>query len=86
MRGAPQERDHPYNLYDKFPSAATAVSEAVAAAHGGRVFVVSYTPLPGVKPPVFPFPARYRLVQTRKYPEFVGVTLDVYAPTAATGK
>ncbi len=84
--GAPQERDHPYNLYDSFPSTATAVSEAVAAAHGGRAFVVSYTPLPGVKPPVFPFPPRYRLVQTRHYPEFVGVTLDVYAPTAATGK
>ena len=78
--GAPQERAHPFSIFDAYVSPAEAVRHAVTAAHGARVFLMFYTGLPGTEPIVYPFPARYRLVQTRTYPEFVGVTLEVYAP------
>jgi 4-amino-4-deoxy-L-arabinose transferase-like glycosyltransferase len=84
--GSPQERDHPFGAYDRFVSIPTAVQQATATANGARVFVVRYTGEPNAKPIIFPFPARYHVVQTRKYPQFVGITLDVYAVTAAARK
>jgi hypothetical protein len=46
--GAPQEREHPFGVLDPILPPGTVVRGAVAAAHGGRVFLVSlHTDLAG---------------------------------------
>jgi hypothetical protein len=71
---APQERDHPFNLFDAEVTSEEAVAKALAAAHGRRVFYVAY--LRSAR-----FPASYRLVDSRTFPGFVGLRVQVYAPS-----
>jgi uncharacterized membrane protein len=84
--GAPDERDHPFGFLDPIPSSATATARAIAAAPGGRVIVVEDTPVGQARAPLIPFPSRYQLVQTRVYPQFVGLTIDVWDPRSQTGR
>ncbi|MGI8557199.1 MAG: glycosyltransferase family 39 protein [Solirubrobacteraceae bacterium] len=84
---APQERDHPFSFVDRIVAPSQAVNSALAAANGGRVFVVQAhfarrivvlggkTEAANIKLPV-----RYELVQRRYFPGIIGTQLDVYAP------
>jgi hypothetical protein len=87
--GAPQETDHPFNVFDRQTSAQQAIDQAVAAANGQRVYYIELFPkLPG-KTPVEAletlsaqagrFPASYRLTDTRIYPGMSNVAVQVYA-------
>jgi hypothetical protein len=58
---APAERDHPWTFFDPKVTLPAAVRMAVAAAHGGRVFVV------GAEFSRLRFPQPYRLVALRRY-------------------
>jgi mannosyltransferase len=84
--GAPAERDHPFGFGDRVVPLDDAVRQAVAAAQGKRVFVVS-TRFPqriaGIErrtAPVRPaLPAPYRLVASRDYPGIALTSVDVFA-------
>lgn len=77
---APQERDHPFNVFDPNVPLQTAVFRAVAAASGGRVFFLKYAG--DARVPAPRFPARYRIVADRTFPGFVSLALRVYAARA----
>jgi 4-amino-4-deoxy-L-arabinose transferase-like glycosyltransferase len=87
---APQESDHPFNVYDPVVSPRQAVREALAAAPGRPVYVVSLFPreprqatLQGLRDVTAggdPFPPRYRLSRVRIFPGMLDVAVKVYAP------
>ena len=73
--GVPEQRDRPFGLFDQPVSRARAAETAVAAADGGRIFVVSgRTALRSRL-----FRPRYRLVETRTYPGTADLKLQVWA-------
>jgi hypothetical protein len=84
--GAPDERDHPFGFLDPVDSVAAATHRAVSAAAGARVIVVEYTPTTARGLTVLRFPAGYHVVATRTYPEFVGLTIRVWAKTGTPGR
>ena len=77
---APAERGHPYGVYDPNVPLAQAVDQAVAAAHGHRVFLVTHltTRAPRINPAPTQFPRRYRLSTERSFPAFGGPLVAVY--------
>lgn len=84
--GAPDERDHPFGFLDPVDSVAVATRRAVTAAAGRRVIVVEFSPTEGRKLTRYPFPAGYHLVATRTYPEFVGLTVRVWAKSGTPAR
>ncbi len=76
---APQERDHPYTVFDPFTTARGAATRAARLAQGRRLFVVAYDSTALVVPAPRLIPAPYRLVETRHYRDFIGLTLQVWA-------
>jgi hypothetical protein len=83
---APAERDHPYGFGDPIVPLQTAITHAVAAANGHRVFLVTnrfdtnIAPLAGrVQPGQGQFPATYRLVESHRYSGFGTTVAAVYA-------
>jgi 4-amino-4-deoxy-L-arabinose transferase-like glycosyltransferase len=84
--GAPETRDHPFGFLDPVVSLPEAAPRAVAAARGGRIFLVS-TAFPrriaGLEDRTEPvrsrLPAPYRLVETRRYPGIAETVVEVYA-------
>ncbi|MEA2273308.1 MAG: hypothetical protein QOI98_2016, partial [Solirubrobacteraceae bacterium] len=77
--GAPAERDHPFNVFDRIVPVDDAIRAAVATAAGHRIFLVQNTfqqsvaiqqRLAALRNERFPAP--YRSVSERKYPAFVG--------------
>lgn len=77
--GAPQERDHPFGLQDPRVPLEQAVSGAIAAADGGRIFMVSHGPLPETLGQDSTR-TTYRLVDAASYAGFVPVFVGAYAP------
>ncbi|HEY1595860.1 MAG TPA: hypothetical protein VGF74_10730, partial [Thermoleophilaceae bacterium] len=87
--GAPQETDHPFNVYDRVTTAQQAIDQAVAAAHGRRVYYIELFPKLAGKTPFEAlttlsaqagrFPPGYRLTDTRIYPGMSNVAVQVYA-------
>jgi 4-amino-4-deoxy-L-arabinose transferase-like glycosyltransferase len=87
--GAPQETDHPFNVYDRVTTAQQAIDQAVAAAHGRRVYYIELFPKLAGKTPLEAlttlsaqagrFPPGYRLTDTRIYPGMSNVAVQVYA-------
>jgi 4-amino-4-deoxy-L-arabinose transferase-like glycosyltransferase len=88
--GVPQERDHPFGVFDQVLPVSKVVHDAVAAAAGGRVFLVS---LPGgerVPGRLFTYAqltnaiatrlqrAHYRPVDTQPYPGIIPVAVHTY--------
>jgi hypothetical protein len=82
---APAERGHPFGFSDRIVPLQEAVNEAVAAAHGHRVFLITnvfttdiaqlaarINPAPGQ------FPPRYRLVAERGFSGIGGTLVAVY--------
>jgi 4-amino-4-deoxy-L-arabinose transferase-like glycosyltransferase len=118
--GAPQERDHPFTLFDAVIPLPQAIPRIVAAAHGGRIFVVghSFAGNPALLATIgnkkidvgaaggqrvvgksgnapsstrggrsaVRFPGGYRLAESRSYPGFPSVQVDVYVNRAAPGR
>ena len=84
----PAERDHPFGFSDPSVTIPTAVSQALAAAHGARVFVVGPARLGSEQfraqllPVTDAFPARYRLVKLRSWNGIVPTVVAVYAARA----
>jgi hypothetical protein len=73
--GVPEQRERPFGLFDKPVSRARAAERAIAAADGGRLFVLS-----GPRPlPPRLFEPRYRLVEARTYPGTANLRLQVWA-------
>lgn len=81
--GKPQQRDHPFNVFDPIVPIAQVNRSAFAAAGDGRVFVVSLLNPPSPGPPAstlnVDIPARFRPVETRRYPGIVTLLVTVYA-------
>lgn len=83
---APAERDHPFGFFDPIVPLGQAISRAVTAAGGHRVFLVG-TVFPrritGLEARTRPlraaFPARYRRVAARRYPGMATTAVEVYA-------
>jgi hypothetical protein len=88
--GSPAERNHPFGFADPIVSLPSAVRSAVAAAHGGRVFVISTVSPPSdiaqlqqrteSRTPHLPVP--YRLVGQHVYPGIARVEVQLYAAGA----
>ena len=81
---APAERDHPYGFADPIVPRQRAVDQAVAAARGHRVFVVTFrSPLASLGARLNPagsqFPPSYRLVTLKVYAGFGSPLAAVYA-------
>lgn len=70
--GAPQQRDHPFNIFDAEQPIPETIAEAVAAARGRPIYYVSY-----LRPVRFPAP--YRIVESRRFPSFFGLDVRKYA-------
>lgn len=90
---APAERDHPFGFSDPIVGLQQAVVEAVAAARGHRVFLVTnafvtdIASLAGrVNPAPSQFPADYRLTAERVYPGLGATLVAVYADVGAQTK
>ena len=85
---APAERDHPFTVFDPVVPVRTALSRALAAAHGGKVFALSVL-LPGVKMPdpltAPALPGGYRLRSERRYRGIQVTVVTVYARPGASG-
>jgi mannosyltransferase len=83
--GQPQERDHPFGLFDPILTPAEVVRRAAAAADGRRIFLVTpteggpYRPTPLGAAAVRNLPARYRRVQAQSYAGFVPLATLVFA-------
>jgi 4-amino-4-deoxy-L-arabinose transferase-like glycosyltransferase len=92
--GSPVERDHPFGFTDPIASLRSAVSEAEAAARGGRIFVVSTVTVASDIPLLQQrtqsqtprLRASYRLVRQRIYPGIARVKVQVYAVGARPGR
>jgi 4-amino-4-deoxy-L-arabinose transferase-like glycosyltransferase len=79
---APQEHDHPFNLFDRFVSTETAARRAVALARGHRIFLVTDLFGARIERPFGP----YRLHETRVYPGLLRLVVRVYSdPASARG-
>ena len=79
---APAENDHPFNFLTPSVPALTAFSRAVAAAHGGRIFIVSVrlaaNPTgPSLTPSALP--GGYVRCSQRRYEGFVITLVTVYS-------
>jgi Dolichyl-phosphate-mannose-protein mannosyltransferase len=90
---APAERDRPFGFSDPIVGLQQAVVEAVAAARGHRVFLVTnafvtdIASLAGrVNPAPSQFPADYRLTAERVYPGLGATLVAVYADVGAQTK
>ena len=88
--GKPEQRDHPFTVFDPVPPIAEVTRRAVAVAAGGRIFVVSSAILDdggAVKPDplaeevIRALPAGYRPVAERSYAGFLRLGVWVYAPS-----
>lgn len=77
------ERDHPFTITDPVTSIPAAISQAVTAARGGRIFSVSTQGnVPGVLPDALSqpaFPGGYRRVSEHVYEGFWLTVVAVYA-------
>jgi hypothetical protein len=90
--GSPAERDHPFGFFDPVAPISQAIARAVAAAHGGRIFVVStvFAPsdIPGLARLVAPihghFPAPFRLVEKHVYAGIARTKIEVYSRGASS--
>lgn len=69
---APQEHDHPFNIFDRRVSTQDAVRRAVIKAAGRRIFFISY--LRSAR-----FPAPYRVVASRTFPAPYPLRVQLYA-------
>jgi hypothetical protein len=78
---APQQDDHPFNIFDRVVSPAEATRKALAAAHGRRIFVVTGD-RHGKRTPPRPM-GRYRLAASRTYPGILDTTVQVYTDGSA---
>ena len=89
---APAIRDRPFMSADRDIPLSEAVPKAVAAADGGRIFLIGNVFFPvdermalvleRSKPPTSPFPARYRVVEQHAYPGTLGLLVQVWADRA----
>jgi hypothetical protein len=73
---APQQRDHPFHVFDRSvpPEEASRKAALAAAAAGGRIFLVTQTAKPPARRPMGP----YRLVERREYPGVYRVLVRIY--------
>jgi hypothetical protein len=88
--GKPEQRDRPFGIFDHAVSAERAAARAIAAAHGGRIFVLSIPSAnePGLRgrpPPPRSFRPRYRLVETRTFSATSDLKLQVWAERGSPG-
>ena len=90
---SPAERDHPFGFSDPIVPLSRAVSQATAAAHGHRIFVVfnqfTTTDIEGLSRRLSPATPRfrdgYRLVERREWPGIGATLVSVYQVTGAAG-
>jgi hypothetical protein len=93
--GAPEERDHPFNVFDAYVTTQQAIDRATRAARGHRVFLVGLFTRDPNRPELetlrdisgraAQFPPDYRAVETHIYPGIVDVAVQVYARRPGAG-
>ncbi|MDQ6817506.1 MAG: glycosyltransferase family 39 protein [Actinomycetota bacterium] len=71
------EREHPFGLFDPVTSPAEAITRATASSTGRRLIVVAFPNLAAVLARALP--AGYRRLETRLYPEFIPLRLEIWA-------
>jgi 4-amino-4-deoxy-L-arabinose transferase-like glycosyltransferase len=71
---APQQRDHPFNVFDPTMSPAQASRRAIAAADGGRIFIVTDGKGERISRPM----GSYELVETQRYPGLLDIVVQVW--------
>lgn len=76
---APQEHDHPFNVFDKFVTPDAAARRAVALARGRRIFLVTDALGARIERPLRP----YRLEETRLYRGLLRLVVRVYRGPAS---
>jgi mannosyltransferase len=84
---SPAERDHPWGFSDPIVSLPSAIRQAVALAHGGRIFLVTTTaPHTNIAqlrqrfaPATTRLPSPYKIVAVRDYSGIVHVVVRLYA-------
>jgi Dolichyl-phosphate-mannose-protein mannosyltransferase len=79
--GTPQQRDHPFSVFDRVAPIATDVRRAVAAARGHRLFVVGQRipGFPGVSKLTGLLPAGVHLLQRRAFAGIFQMVVFVYS-------
>ncbi len=77
---APEQRERPFGVFDAVVPRNRVIPNAVAAADGSRVFVLSVEDRPS--PDTTGFPARYRLAQTRTWPGTANLRVEMWTEEA----
>jgi hypothetical protein len=76
---APAERNHPFNLFDRVVLLQPGFDQALARAHGGRVFLVA------AAVPQLALPPSYRLTAVKRYPGLEQTVVAVYSRAVPSG-
>jgi 4-amino-4-deoxy-L-arabinose transferase-like glycosyltransferase len=77
---APQQRDHPFNVFDSYVSPEDATRRAIAAASGARIFLVTDVAGARIARPL----TSYRLVESVAYPGLLDLVVNVYEERASS--
>jgi hypothetical protein len=88
--GQPEERDHPFGIGDRVAPVPDVARQAVSAARGRRIFLVSREAPggPAARNPLVEqvqavLGAEYNRVDAARYPGIIGLTVAVYARSAS---
>jgi hypothetical protein len=76
---APQQHDHPFNVFDVFVTPEQSARRAVELAHGARIFLVTDVAGARIQRPL----RSYRVVDSRVYRGLLKLVVRVYAPRGA---
>jgi len=76
---APQEHDHPFNVFDRFVTTDAAARRAVRLAHGRRIFLVTDALGARIDRPLGP----YVLDETRSYSGLLKLVVEEYRDPAS---
>jgi hypothetical protein len=71
---APQQRDHPFNVFDAFVTPEQSARRATKLAGGARIFLVTDGAGATIHRPL----GSYRLVESRVYPGLLNLVVRVY--------
>lgn len=76
---APQQHDHPFNVFDAFVSPEQSAHRATSIANGARIFLVTDGAGARIQRPL----GSYRVVESRVYPGLLNVVVRVYEDRSA---
>jgi len=72
--GKPQQRDHPFNVFDHVTTVGEATAMAMKLARGRRIFLAPVDEASRRPHPL----GRYRMVERREWPGFINAVVQIY--------